>query len=342
MKISLLYRLFYGVCKHVSHFFKIFALNKMPSLSFEDSKSAKPIAIVKGGDDDGAILYLREEDLKNKRKGEINPNRYSNELRSLKPTDRIKLISRLEEARDKGIEPDQLIGETAIGKQLYERILSDEVQSKEIVLDSGTFELLPSSDPKKRDVFYIAGASGSGKSYIAKGLGEYYQKLFPERSVYLISKLEEDSGTLDKMKPKPKRINIQSLVDDYPDLDEFKNCMVIFDDYDTFTGPAEKVVHKLIDDLATMGRHTCTTILALSHYLTNYKKTRLLLNEATHIVVYPMATSYHALSYLLKTHIGMTKDDVRDLKKMGRWVCIYKHFPQYLISSEHARMLVRD
>ena len=226
--------------------------------------------------------------------------------------------------------------------KLYERILSDEVASKDVELESGAFELLPSPDPKKREVWYIAGASGSGKSYIARGLGEYYQKLFPERHVYLISKLAEDSGTLDKMKPPPKRINIQSLIDDFPDLDEFKNCMVIFDDYDTFTGPAEKVVHKLIDDLATMGRHTNTTMLCLSHYLTNYKKTRLLLNEATHIVVYPMATSYHALSYLLKTHIGMTKDDIRDLKKMGRWVCIYKHFPQYLISQTHARLLVRD
>lgn len=315
----------------------------MPSLSFEGSKTAKPIAIVKGGDEDGSILYLHEDDMKSTtRMGHINPNKYATELRTLKPTDRVKLISRLEEARGKGLEPEQLIGESALGRQLYERILTDETQSKDIELESGAFELLPSPDPKKREVFYIAGASGSGKSYIAKGLGEYYQKLFPERSVYLISKLGEDAGTLDKMKPKAKRINIQSLIDDFPDLDEFKNSMVIFDDYDTFTGPAEKVVHKLIDDLATMGRHTNTTMLCLSHYLTNYKKTRLLLNEATHIVVYPMATSYHALSYLLKTHIGMTKDDIRDLKKMGRWVCIYKHFPQYLLASQHARMLVRD
>lgn len=314
----------------------------MPSLSFDSAKGARPVAIVKGGDDDQQVLYLHEDDRKSKRAGEITASRYSTELRDLKPTDRVKLLSRLEEARSKGLEPDQLVGETAIGKQLYERILTDETKSKDIVLNSGSFELLPSPDPKKREVWYIAGASGSGKSYIAKGLGEYYQKLFPDRSVYLISKLEEDSGTLDKMKPAAKRINIQSLIDDYPDLDEFKNCMVIFDDYDTFTGPAEKVVHKLIDDLATMGRHTNTTMLCLSHYLTNYKKTRLLLNEATHIVVYPMATSYHALSYLLKTHIGMGKEDLRDIRKLGRWVCVYKHFPQFLVAGQYARMLIRD
>jgi Cdc6-like AAA superfamily ATPase len=315
----------------------------MPCLSFEQSKGARPVAIVKGGEEDGSLLFLNDEDMRGNKKGSaLNSSKYANELRTVKPSERVKLLARLEEARDKGLEPDQLIGESSLGKQLFERILSDETTNKDITLESGSFELLPSPDPKKREVWYIAGASGSGKSYVAKGLGEYYQKLYPDRSVYLISKLAEDAGTLDKMKPKPKRINIQSLIDDFPDLDEFKNCMVIFDDYDTFTGAAEKVVHKLIDDLATMGRHTNTSMLCLSHYLTNYKKTRLLLNEATHIVVYPMATSYHALSYLLKTHIGMSKDDIRDLKKMGRWVMIYKSFPQYLISSSHARMLIRD
>jgi len=315
----------------------------MPSLSFESAKGAKPIALVKGGEHDGELLYLHEDDAKRgKHRNSINANKYATELRTLKPAERTKLLSRLEEARNKGLEPEQLIGETALARQLYERILTDDTQSKDIELESGSFELLPSPDPKKREVFYIAGASGSGKSYKAKELGEYYKKLYPDREVYLISKLTEDSGTLDKMRPKPKRINIQSLITDFPDLDEFKDCMVIFDDYDTFTGDAEKVVHKLIDDLATMGRHTNTTMLCLSHYLTNYKKTRLLLNEATHIIIYPMATSYHALSYLLKTHIGMTKDDIRDCKKMGRWVCIYKHYPQYLISAEHARMLIRE
>ena len=315
----------------------------MPSLSLETAKGAKPIAIVRGGDEDGEILYLHEGDMKSSKKGRaINANDYATELRNLKPTERVKMIARLEEARDKGLESDQLIGEAAIGKQLYERIISDQTAAKDVTVENGSFELLPSADPTKRDVFYIAGASGSGKSYIAKGLGEYYQKLFPDRHVYLISKLAEDSGTLDKMKPPAKRINIQSLIDNFPELDEFKNCMVIFDDYDTFTGPAEKTVHKLIDDLATMGRHTCTTMLCLSHYLTNYKKTRLLLNEATHLVLYPMATSFHALSYLLKTHVGMSKDDVRDIRKLGRWVCVGKNYPQYMIAAHYARMLIRD
>lgn len=311
----------------------------MPSLSFDKVMGAKPIAVVKGGADNGKVLYIHEDDHKgSKPKLEINPQKYATEMRELKPQERVKLITRLQEAHSKGLASDQLVGETALGKALYERIIHDASKETKIDLpDDSQFQLIPSPDPKRREVFYIAGASGSGKSYIAKGIAEYYKKLFPDREIYLISKLGEDS-TLDQLEYL-HRINIQTLIDDYPKLDEFEDCLVIFDDYDTFTGNAEKVIHKLIDDLATMGRHTNTTMLCLSHYLTNYKKTRLLLNEATHIVVYPMATSFHALGYLLKTHIGMTKDDVRDLKKMGRWVCVYKHYPQWLLSVQHARVL---
>jgi DNA segregation ATPase FtsK/SpoIIIE-like protein len=80
-----------------------------------------------------------------------------------------------------------------------------------------------------------------------------------------VSKLEKDE-TLDAL-PFLKRLSIQSFIDDYPALEEFTDCMVIFDDFDTLTGEAQKVVEKIIDDLAIQGRHTNTTMLVLSHYL---------------------------------------------------------------------------
>jgi hypothetical protein len=312
----------------------------MPSLSFDKVKGARPISIVRGGDNDGKVLYLHEDDYKGtKPTPEIDAHKYRNEMRGLKPNEKVQLINRLTEAKKKGLTSDQLVGEVAIGKQLYDRILTDEANEKAVVLpDDSTFQILPSADPGKRDVFYIAGASGSGKSYIAKQIAEMYRKLHPEREVYLISKLGEDS-TLDSMRPKPKRISIDTLIDDYPELEEFNECLVIFDDFDTFTGDAQKITLKLIDDLATMGRHTKTTMLVLSHYLSNYKQTRLILNEATHFVVYPQATSHHALSYLLKAHVGMTPEDVKELKKLGRWVCVAKNFPQHIISAHTAKVL---
>ena len=228
-------------------------------------------------------------------------------------------------------------------KKLYSRIQTDVKNDTSIEIpDDSSFQIIPSPDKEKRQVYYIAGQSGSGKSYAARGIAEGYKKLHPDREIYLISKLNEDS-TLDTMKEgKPKRISIQSLVDDYPKIDEFKDCMIIFDDYDTFEGKEGKVIHQLIDDLAIQGRHTNTTMLCLTHYLTNYKKTRLILNEASHFIIYPQATSFSALKYLLGTHLGLSKEEIHKLKKLGRWVLISKNYPQYLISLHTAKVLHQD
>ena len=316
----------------------------MPSLSF-DNEGGRPIARVKGGEYDGEVLYLHEDapgggaGSGGKRpKASFNRQRYMKSLAGMKPTERTRTFAQMEEALAKDVSPDKFIG-SGEAKEVYEKIVKESKSDKVIELDdSGMFELLPSPDPKRREVWYIAGQSGSGKSYIAKGLAHYYHKLHPERGVYLVSKLNEDS-TLDALKFL-KRINIQSFVDDYPDLEEFKDCMVIFDDYDTLTGDAEKVITKIVDDLAIMGRHTNTTMLCLSHYLTNYKKTRLLLNEATHIVVYPLSTSYHALRYLLKNYVGVDEEDLKRQRKLGsRWLAYAKGFPQFMISQKNAEIL---
>jgi len=318
----------------------------MPSLSFDKAgKDGMPIAIVRGGDDDGKILSVFSDEDKTSKKSskEIDAIRYTKDLKGLSATKRVALFNRLQEAKEKGIPPEMLIEDEGIRK-LYKRILSDDGENdKTIVLpDDSTFHLIPNPDKDKRSVYYIAGASGSGKSYIARGLAEGYKKLFPSRQVYLISKLKEDS-TLDTMKiGRPLRIDVQSLIDNYPTIDEFKDCMVIFDDYDTFTDKAGKVVQQLIDDLAIQGRHTNTTMLCLTHYITNYKKTALMLNEAMYYIIYPQSTSFSSLKYLLATRVGMSKEDIQELRRMGRWVCIYKNYPQFLISQHTAKLLHQE
>lgn len=317
----------------------------MPQLSFEPGQDTKPIARVRGGDRDGEILYLHENIANNKKtiapKKVFNRSRYVKGLADLKPAERTKTFVRLEEAYARGVAPEAL-NEPENIKAVYEKMYKDATSDKSIELDDeGVFELLPNPDKDKRQVYYIAGQSGSGKSWIAKQLAEYYHKLFPDRGIYLVSKLNEDA-TLDALKFL-KRVKIQTFVDDYPELDEFKDCMCIFDDFDTLTGDLEKVITKIIDDLAIMGRHTNTTILCLSHYLTNYKKTRLLLNEATHVVVYPLSTSYHALRYLLKNYIGVDEEDLKRQRKLGsRWLMYSKGFPQYMVAQKNAELLHQD
>lgn len=332
----------------MSHFLKIFcplSIEEMPRLDYEKDKDAKAVAIVRGGDADGSILYLHTDDKKpvagggGAPKKEVNAIKFMKDLSFVKPAERVALMERLVEAVGKNTAPEALDVEEKV-RTVYKKMVEDTANDKTLELPPDSmFQPIPDPDPKTRQIWYVAGISGSGKSYFARGIAEAYKKLFPDREVYLISKLMEDE-TLDKMKiGKPKRISLDSLVEDYPSIDEFKNCLIIFDDYDTLTAPYDKVVLKLIDDLAIMGRHTGTSMLCLSHYLTNYKKTRLILGEAHFIVLYPMATSFKAMKYVCEHHCGLTKDEVHSLKRLGRWVCIHKVYPQYLISTHTARLL---
>ena len=312
----------------------------MPSLSFDAGEDGRAVALVKGGEDDGSVLYLHADDKCGGRKPKpiLNRHKYEHLLTGLKPAQRTKAFAFIEEAlADR--KPATTFDLYPTVKKVYEQILDDTKCSKSIELDDeGQFELLPNPDPKKREVFYICGQSGSGKSFIAKGLAAMYHKLNPERGVYLVSKLKEDA-TLDALKFM-KRLSIDSFIEEAPEIDEFKDCMVIFDDFDTLTGPAEKTIQKLIEDLCIMGRHSNTTLLILSHYLTNYKKTRLILNEATHIVVYPQSTAYAGLKHLLHNYAGVDDDDLSKHRKLGsRWLCYFKGYPSLMVAQRDAELL---
>lgn len=202
------------------------------------------------------------------------------------------------------------------------------------------FEIIPPTDEDKRSVYYIAGASGSGKSYVAGQIATNYKKLHPKNEVYLISKLTEDS-TLDSLTiGRPKRINIETILDSPPNIKEFQSCLVIFDDYDGITGKLGKAILELINDIAITGRHTSTNLILCTHFISNFSKTRMLLNEATHYIIYPQSSSFNALKHLLVHYLGMETDEIRALKNIkSRWLCFHKNYPQYQLSQNQCKIL---
>jgi len=264
-------------------------------------------------------------------------------LSKLSPRKQSEVMRLLQEAYRRNIPAEHLNIDVPGAQEVYAEMLGEVEESgnSKVKLPPGsTFELLPSPDPEKRQIYYIAGASGSGKSYIARHLSEQYQKMFPERTVYLVSKLKEDA-TLDGMKKPPMRLSIEKLVETpLKDLEPLRETLIIFDDYDTLEGKEGKAVQQLIDDICIMGRHTVTSLLILSHHLSNFKKTRLCLTEATHFVLYPQSTGAHALNYFLKTYVGMGPKEVQTLKKSGsRWLCIHKNFPIFYITETEAGLI---
>jgi predicted AAA+ superfamily ATPase len=82
---------------------------------------------------------------------------------------------------------------------LYDKINKNEDGFDEMELkDNFTFQLIPNKN-NQRDVLYIAGASGSGKSYYCKEYLKEYISLFPNNPIYLFSYLDLDE-TIDEVK----------------------------------------------------------------------------------------------------------------------------------------------
>ncbi len=219
--------------------------------------------------------------------------------------------------------------------------LTDDKADKMINLSPDLmFQLLPPVNEKDRSIWYIAGASGSGKSYQAKIIISNYHKLFPERPIFLISKLTSDE-TLDSLKY-IQRVDMLEFCQQPFDINETEPSLIIFDDFETLEKHQLQVVLDAINDISIMGRHKQISMIYISHHLTNYKQTRLILNESHNIIIFPQNTSFHQLKYLLQNYGNMDKDQVKHLRKLGRWACVYTQFPNYVISQSSAYLLHQE
>jgi len=110
------------------------------------------------------------------------------------------------------------------------------------------FQLLPPVDKKHRSIWYIAGASGSGKSYQAKIIISNYKKLFPDRPVFLISKLTSDE-TLDSL-TYIQRVDMVEFCKQPFDINQTEPSLIIFDDFETLEKEQLKVVTDAISDIS--------------------------------------------------------------------------------------------
>ena len=222
---------------------------------------------------------------------------------------------------------------------------SSRSSSGPIELNEGErFALEPTHDPEGRDVIMVGGKSGSGKSYIAKNFIKRYKSLWPQREVRLVSYLQEDV-TIDEAKG-VDRIDPETWVDDPPELGYFGESLLVLDDIEGFERSKKEVfqaIQRVVDMVATTGRHTAASILNSSHLLTDYKRTRLWLGESNQFCVFPNGASLKQLNNLLGSYAGA---DSREIKKMrglpSRWVCLRTSYPPVVVFETGAYLLHDD
>jgi energy-coupling factor transporter ATP-binding protein EcfA2 len=187
----------------------------------------------------------------------------------------------------------------------------------------------------EREILYITGASGSGKSTYTRLYCEQYKKKFPKNSIILFSSLPEDES-LDSVQP--KRFTIDDRLIDEPittdNLGVFQDTCVIFDDIDVLTNKKHRqAVMDIANGVLEIGRHFNITAIFTNHLPTNKGDTRRVLNESHSVVYFPHSGSMRGTRYLLEQYVGLDKDMISKIKRMPtRWCCVFKNYPQAVMT----------
>lgn len=213
----------------------------------------------------------------------------------------------------------------------------DQVQNPLDQIDLGPneeFQQVP--DDRERNILYVTGASGSGKSYYSANYIKEYVKRHSKNKVYLFSSVKDDS-VLDKIK-QVKRVDINLpdfLTEDFA-INDFQDTLLIFDDTDCISDRRlMKKVQGILDIALQTGRHTNTFVVYTSHTACAGLQTKLILNESHSTTFFVNGMGGRAITYLLGGYLGLTKKQIEVVKSIkSRWVTILKTYPQLVMSTK--------
>jgi hypothetical protein len=300
--------------------------------------SGTPIAAIHEGKYHGKILHiveekeepsrsLEEEDIEELLEAEdFKP--FSRGNKQLRPLDRQKLLKALRREQ----EP---LDEALI--ELYRRGLQkvNHKLKKEISLDCGRMFILPAPAPER---VFVAGKSGSGKSCIAALYMNEYRRMYPNNSIYLISR-HDDEHAYSTIEHTP--ISLESLEEgEVPELEDLSNSLVVFDDCDNLQNKElSATLRALGDNLISNGRKYGIYTMWLNHQLMDYSKTRNLLMEANKVVFFASGDNYHVSEYL-RRYAQLSKANIKKILDLrSRWTMLSTTIPQYVVHEHGAFVL---
>jgi len=299
-------------------------------------KHGTPFSIINGGQYDDKILYYDEEDSTDEiiemdpiqvlRKNDFFKNntktkrKYNNFLTQFKKNPTYDTIAYDIIAQRKGKELDFVTGES--------------------------LDLIPNYiSVDKRTTVYITGPSGTGKTYFACQFLRRYKEAFPDRPIYIFTNAVDDPTIKECSNFSPHLINLRETItnekgkEKYKLLeqplapDDFEDCAVLFDDIQYIEHKElRKNLLTLHDALLGCGRKKNVTVVITSQTVTDYLRTRLILNESEWVVIYPKSGLTRGLDYFFRSYLGIKeKSEImkRILHAPSRWVCLHTRNPQF-------------
>lgn len=308
------------------------------------------VARIEGGKDHGKIIYIDDDTDQNNKQSDIkltdqdifdilSVDYFRNKKKKLTPEELDALIDSIYN----DIEP--LANEMNKIYHDAKKDLNNNLMNEFNINDDGKFVQLPRKvkGEKQRDNLFIAGASGSGKSYYTANYAEEYTKMYPDNKIYLFSRVLDDER-LDNIEKLQRIVINDELIDDPIMTEELANSLVIFDDIDTIKNEELKneIMH-MRQDILEIGRHPNIYCISTAHMLTNYKETRSLLNESNEVIFFPKSSGTKQIKYFLQSHAGMGSKDIKKVFNLkSRWVMLSKNYPQFILSEKSIYLVSND
>ena len=302
----------------------------MFNLNFDEGR---PKAFINGGEFNKEILYLNNNKNHEKKK-KVNIDEIAILIENLYRTMNGKISFKvLEQLRDAIMERRRPVNRELSRHYDHALKILDKNKNKEIVLQEG--EMTPMFDTTlEREVFMVAGMSGSGKSTYTASLCRTYKRQFPDNKIILFSNKPSDP-VFDRLEYIERIVIDEDLLEDKITLNEIENTLVVFDDVEYSCNKLiDTELDRIRDLILQQGRSYRCSFVYISHQANNYKQTRTILNECMSVTIFPAMTTRYSLNYLLSKYFGFDKQQINKICKLpSRWVTIYKSPPLVLYSS---------
>ena len=206
-------------------------------------------------------------------------------------------------------------------------------------LRNASLEMIPNLS-KERDVCFVTGKSGSGKSIFCANYCRQYHKYFPKNPIWLFTTMNEDPA-FDCLKYIKRYTLDDAFLQEEFTINDFANTLCVFDDYDTILNEGiKKKLKGVLDMILQTGRKPHVSCLITSHLPCDGKNTKLVLYESTSITFFLRGMGEQTLTYLLKEYLGLSKDQIQKIKNLkSRAVTILKMYPQVVLAEKDLFLL---
>lgn len=165
----------------------------------------------------------------------------------------------------------------------------------------------------------ISGATGAGKTWVAKEILKY-----DDRPIYLVSDLDGNDRSL-------KLLLRQGRLHKVDEPMELENCFVLFDDV------RDNEMNEWRDRLYEQGRHKKITVITINHSIREGHKIKHVVQDSEWIILFPHANASIIKSYMqdnLRLTAWFRRAVLAKAQEDGKYLFIHNWAPTFMMTEK--------